>query len=57
MVNQLLKAVCDDCWAKLNPKRTPYRVHHPEKTACAECGRKTTSGIYIALHPEMDVAE
>lgn len=56
-MSQLLKAVCDDCWTERNPKRKPYRVSNPAPATCAECGRETDSGIFIALHPEMDAAE
>lgn len=53
----LLITVCDPCWRKLKGDREPHRVPHPEQATCAECGKPTASGIYIATHPEVDVAE
>jgi len=56
-MEDLLISVCDECWKALKGDRPPHRVPNPEPTTCSECGRETTSGIYIALHPDVDAAE
>lgn len=46
-------AICDECWTKLEPDRTPVTaadVHSAE--ICGWCGRPTTSGIYVREHPD-----
>lgn len=45
-------ALCDDCYAKHEPHRTPIRVSDSEvEDTCCECGEYTTSGIYYRSDP------
>lgn len=44
-------AICTDCWVRANPDRQPTRLKEPYVERCHNCGRFTTSGIYIRLNP------
>jgi hypothetical protein len=44
--------ICDSCWSRLRPDRTPVRVidpdlPEPELERCCYCGAETRSGIYV----------
>lgn len=41
--------VCDDCWARREPGRAPYRVREAETEECYDCSKLTDSGIYLRI--------
>jgi hypothetical protein len=45
--------LCETCWNKRNPDRTPVRVRDPatEAQPCCGCGAVTGSGIYVRAEP------
>jgi hypothetical protein len=46
-------AICDDCFNHRKPGHHPVRVKDPDREQCCDCGRPTTSGIYIRDDPMM----
>lgn len=40
---------CDRCWHAEQGDRAPHRLVqlHREITPCVDCGRRTSSGIYV----------
>lgn len=48
-------SICDPCWAKREPNRTPVRVRYPEEGSnqshCCFCGDHHGSGIYVRNNP------
>lgn len=46
-------AMCTNCWVMENPDRIPTRVIEAELERCHNCGRFTSSGIYIRKNPTL----
>lgn len=48
-------SICDPCWQKMNPERTPVRsipaMESPTPGRCCYCGEFHNSGIYIRANP------
>lgn len=44
--------ICDDCWKRLWPDRTPYRVDNTAQDFCDVCKQPTHSGIYVRRDTE-----
>lgn len=40
------RPICDSCWCRLEPNRTPTRATLRTTERCTDCGGLTTSGIY-----------
>lgn len=39
--------ICWDCWKKLFPNKDAVHMKHPIEETCHNCGKVTTSGIYV----------
>lgn len=48
---------CEVCWQEDNPDRTPTRVTGDEAEVCVDCGRVTTSGIWVRRQVDQTVDE
>lgn len=49
-------SVCDECYAELEPGRTPYRLveeHKLRSIICCRCGDVHTSGIWYRRDPDL----
>lgn len=40
-------AICEPCWRKREPGRTPVRVLVGQEESCCFCGDPTREGIYV----------
>lgn len=45
-------ALCDDCYAAVEPGREPVRMLLPEDETCCRCREETKSGIYYRADPK-----
>jgi hypothetical protein len=48
-------SICDDCWKRKEPDRTPVRIKVPDNQAdiCCYCHIPTRSGIYYRDDPAL----
>lgn len=43
--------ICNTCWWKREPTRSPIRLTTPGYERCSFCGNGTASGIYVRHDP------
>jgi hypothetical protein len=43
--------ICPDCWAALEPGRTPHALIDRTVETCCRCGEPTGAGIYYRADP------
>jgi hypothetical protein len=50
--NYVTQPLCDHCWYLFRGTRNPTRTASRDWHVCHKCGRWTTSGIYVSVHPD-----